>query len=172
MKEFGKKHEYKLYLGASVISALLLVAISFVFFSSASTVSDGKGATTTNTELVAEVANMVSASDIHFQKEKQGIYDAYSPEKIALAKEYKVVLFFKADWCPSCVIADQTLNKEFASIPKDIAILKVSYDTELQLRKKYGVTVQHTFVQVDEKGNLITKWTGGATIGGILNKIK
>lgn len=172
MKEFGKKHEYKLYLVVSVIVALLLVTISSGFFGSASPVSDNKGTSTINTELAAEVRNMVPESDIRFQKEEQGIYEAFAPEKIALAKEHKVVLFFKADWCPSCIVADQAFNKEFASIPKNIAILKVSYDTEFELRKKYGVTVQHTFVQVDEKGNLITKWTGGATIGGILNKIK
>lgn len=187
MKEFGRKHEYKLYIAGAILLAIFLVAGSFRFMGSIFTnVSDqgvasrgvvspgslGNELNSTNTELVREVQNLVVDTDIHFQKDKQGVYDAYSPDKLKLAKDHKVILFFKAEWCPSCVTADQTLNKEFASIPKNIALLKVSYDTEFELRKKYGVTIQHTFVQVDEQGNLITKWLGSTSIGEILDKVK
>jgi thiol-disulfide isomerase/thioredoxin len=187
MKEFGRKHEYKMYIAGAVLLALFLVAGSFksvgpIFAKDAgrssvpgdatSPGSLGNGLNSTNTELVREVRNLVVDTDIHFQKDKQGVYDVYTPEKLKLAKDHKVILFFKADWCPSCVTADQTLNKEFASIPKNIAILKVSYDTDIELRKKYGVTIQHTFVQVDEQGNQITKWLGSVSIGDILSKVK
>lgn len=48
-----------------------------------------------------------------------------------------------------------------------MVIFRVNYndpetdDQEKELAKKYEITYQHTFVQVDEGGNVITKWNGG-----------
>jgi hypothetical protein len=42
-----------------------------------------------------------------------------------------------------------------------MVIHRVDYDTAIALRKKYSVTYQHTFVQVDENGKLLKKWSGG-----------
>jgi thiol-disulfide isomerase/thioredoxin len=156
MKDFLRKHEYKLYIVLSCVFVLWMISWSVV----------------AHPPHAFTVKSLVINSDVHFEKEQQGVYDAYTPEKLKLAKDHKVILFFKADWCPSCRTADETLNTEFAAIPKNIAILKVSYDTELELRKRYGVTIQHTFVQVDEQGDLITKWLGGISIGEILEKLK
>lgn len=122
--------------------------------------------------LVKEVQGIVATEQIDFEENEKGVYEAYAPEKLSLSKNHTVILFFKADWCPTCVVADTALSRDFAVIPKDIAILKVSFDTETELRKKYGVTVQHTFVQVDGQGNMVTKWTGGNTISSILEKIR
>ncbi len=99
-----------------------------------------------------------------------GIYEDYTPEKLVLAENKKVILFFKANWCPTCQGADKNILS--SKIPSDIAILKVDYDTSFELKKKYGVTVQHTFVQVDKNGNMIKKWIGGETILDIENKLK
>lgn len=46
-------------------------------------------------------------------------------------------------------------------IPENMVLMKTDYDTYTELKKKYGVTYQHTFVQVDENGNELTKWNGG-----------
>ena len=37
-------------------------------------------------------------------------------------------------------------------------LIKVDYDTEKDLKKQYGVTIQHTLVQTDSDGNKIAKW--------------
>jgi hypothetical protein len=37
----------------------------------------------------------------------------------------------------------------------------VDYDNSKDLQKKYGVTYQHTFVQIDENGEALSKWNGG-----------
>jgi hypothetical protein len=50
--------------------------------------------------------------------------------------------------------------------------LKVDYESSTELKKKYGVTYQHTLVQVDAQGNMITKWSGGNTLESLLEKIK
>ncbi len=101
-----------------------------------------------------------------------GTYESYSAEKLAKADAGDVVLFFHAPWCPSCTAIDKAINGSLSSIPKGLAILKVDYDTNTDLRKKYGVTSQHTFVQVDSKGTLITKWTGGSDLASITSKVK
>ncbi len=180
MKRFRKKYEGIVYLGLALCVGALLI-----YFATAKTaVAPSQSQSTTELGRENEEENAPGTSSTNkaqellkgeeqlFQYEELGIYQAYSPEKLKLAKDHKVILFFKADWCPSCQVADQVLNTEFASIPKNLAILKVSYDTELELRKKYGVTVQHTFVQVDEEGNLITKWLGSVTIKDILSHSK
>ncbi len=44
-----------------------------------------------------------------------------------------------------------------------MTIVVVDFDTANDLRQKYGVTVQHTFVQVDAEGNELAKWSGSVT---------
>ena len=74
-----------------------------------------------------------------------------------------VVLFFAADWCPTCQEATANLEADPAGIPAGLAIVRVDYDDSDELKKKYGVTVQHTFVQVDADGNEVAKWSGSVT---------
>lgn len=72
-----------------------------------------------------------------------------------------VVLFFHADWCPSCRATDESLTTD--GVPDGLTVVKVDYDTETELRQRYGVTTQHTFVRVDESGAELAKWTGSAS---------
>ena len=98
-----------------------------------------------------------------------GSYELYELEKITLAKDNKVVLFFNASWCPSCQMLEKDINDN--EIPKNIYILKIDYDTNQELRIKYGVPTQHTLVQVDQYGEIITKWIGGG-FKDLINNIK
>ena len=101
-----------------------------------------------------------------------GTYEAYSAEKIAWAQNGKVVLFFRASWCPTCRAVDGDIKKNIMAIPKDVTILDVNYDTEIALKQKYGVTYQHTFVQVDASGNQITKWSASPTLAALLTEVQ
>ncbi len=103
---------------------------------------------------------------------KAGTYEAYSPEKLALAEKGDVVLFFRASWCPTCRSLDADIKAHLDAIPEGVTILDVDYDQSTELKKKYGVTMQHTLVQVDAKGTLIAKWTGSPTLAGIVSNIK
>jgi hypothetical protein len=94
-----------------------------------------------------------------------GSYEAYSSEKLAMAESGDVVLFFHASWCPTCRAADSALESE--TLPEGLTVLKVDYDSASDLRQAYGVTSQHTFVQVDTEGNLIKKWTGSRSTADI-----
>lgn len=102
----------------------------------------------------------------------KGSYEVYSPEKLAWAKDGKVVLFFKASWCPSCKAVDADIKANLSSIPEGTHILEVDYDKSVDLKKKYGVTYQHTFVQVDTTGAQLTKWSGSSTLASLLTNIK
>jgi thioredoxin 1 len=103
---------------------------------------------------------------------KTGSYEAYSPEKIARAEAGDVVLFFHASWCPSCRGLNASLEAGIKSIPEGVTILKVDYDKEVELKKKYGVTYQHTLVQVDANGNQIKKWSGSGSLEKLLAQVQ
>jgi len=77
------------------------------------------------------------------------------------------VLFFYANWCPTCRPADADFKSNAETFPADLTVTRVNYndpDTdrdEKNLAEKYGVTYQHTFVQIDDQGQEIAKWNGG-----------
>lgn len=104
---------------------------------------------------------------------KSGTYETYSMSKIAMASAtHDVVLFFRASWCPTCVALDKDIKANLKAIPESLTILDVNYDNSSELKKKYGVTYQHTFVQVDAQGNLIKKWSGSPTLASLVAEVK
>ena len=60
----------------------------------------------------------------------------------------KTILFFHASWCGDCQAFDKVLRE--GPIPAGVQILKVDYDSRQDLRQKYGVTKQSTFVELDD----------------------
>ena len=100
-----------------------------------------------------------------------GSYETYDSSKLALANNGDVVLFFHAPWCPTCRALDTELNASLNNIPENLTILKTDYDSETQLKQKYGITYQHTLVQVDANGNLIKKWSGSRNLSEITNQL-
>jgi len=103
---------------------------------------------------------------------KAGEYRDYDPSLLSRADSGKVVLFFHASWCPTCKVLNSALNASLSDIPEDVTILKVDYDSSTELKKKYGITYQHTLVQVDSRGNQLTKWNGGSDLNSILTKLQ
>lgn len=99
----------------------------------------------------------------------KGSFSDYSNAKLANAQKGNVVLFFSAPWCPTC----REANKNFTSsaTPDGLTLLKVDYDSSTDLKKKYGVTLQHTYVKVDKDGNLIKKWSGSTNYDQIKSQL-
>ncbi len=81
-----------------------------------------------------------------------GRYIDYSKEALAKASGTKI-LFFYAPWCPQCRATDKSIKN--SNLPDNLTIFKVDYDSNQALRKRYGVTIQTTFVKVDNSGNKI-----------------
>jgi len=102
---------------------------------------------------------------------KSGSYEAYSPEKLTKAEDGKVVLFFRASWCPTCRALDSNIKANLENIPGNLIILDVDYDNSTALKQKYGVTYQHTLVQVDASGGMIKKWTNSQTLSALASQV-
>lgn len=78
---------------------------------------------------------------------ESGTYTEYSAEAVSSANGRRI-LFFHAPWCPQCRSLEKSIQS--GSIPSDVTIFKVDYDTNQKLRQKYGVTLQTTVVLLDE----------------------
>lgn len=97
----------------------------------------------------------------------KGQYIEYTDTIVATTKGTKI-LFFHAPWCPQCRQLEESIKS--GEIPDNVSIIKVDYDSNQSLRKKYGVTIQTTLVRVDDQGNLVEKFV--AYTNPNLNSIK
>jgi len=94
-------------------------------------------------------------------------YLSFSPTVLSSSSAARRVLFFYASWCPTCRPADADFTARSSEIPEDVTLIRVNYndpDTDLEekaLAAKYGITYQHTFVQIDSDGGVVSKWNGG-----------
>ncbi len=134
------------------ISIIIILTISSPLF------SGGKK------ELKIEPENsmMMMVQDNQLQNNTLEPFIAYQNFEQAkmIASEAQTVLFFYASWCPTC----RKAREEFISRQnefKKINLILVDYDNSSDLQKKYGVTYQHTFVQINENGEALAKWNGG-----------
>lgn len=89
-------------------------------------------------------------------------YFTYTPESLAYAqKQGKTVLYFWAPWCTSCTSLDAELKNKVKMIPEGVTVLRLEYNAHKDLEKKYAVTTQHTFVQIDNDNEKQSLWVGG-----------
>lgn len=88
----------------------------------------------------------------------------------ALASKNPTVLFFSADWCPYCQEDLKDINANGRQLGK-INVVVVDFDKSADLKKKYGVTAQDTFVQIGPMGEKMAIWNGGG-VQGILTNVK
>ncbi len=93
---------------------------------------------------------------------KESAYQDYNADAVskAVMSGKHVALFFSASRCPTCKTLHQELNNKLSSIPSNAIIFKVDYDNSSDLKKKYGVTVQHTIVSLDAQMNMVEKKIG------------
>lgn len=104
---------------------------------------------------------------------KYVMYDKAGYEQI---KDQRHVLFFYANWCPTCKPADKEFQAKTSQIPNDITLVRVNYNDsqtdsdEEALADEYGITYQHTFVLL-ENGQVVKKWNGGG-LSELLTQIR
>lgn len=96
-------------------------------------------------------------------------YLPYTEEVFLGSSNYRRVLFFYASWCPTCRPADADFAANQSLFPEDLRLIRVNYNdgdtsrAERDLASNYNITYQHTFVQIDSAGNVVTQWNGGKT---------
>lgn len=149
-----------------VILAIVVLGTLLIFSRKEQTVSESN-LTDTTPSLTPETQN----------SEASKRYLEYSPATFEQSSHKKRVLFFYASWCPTCRPVDTELKSSENGIPDGTVVIRVNYNdpetdlSEKELAKKYGVTYQHTFVQIDADGNEVTKWNGGK-LKELLERIK
>ena len=111
--------------------------------------------------IVVDLSNAGSPADVseipedseEVAVEKSGDYIAYSDGVIGNGEES--VLFFSASWCPSCQANDGRLSEWYGSQELPLTTYSVDYDTYTDLRSRYGIVMQDTFVKIDGSGNAV-----------------
>lgn len=122
----------------------------------------------TDNEMMKEDEGLVEP-----QAQEAGQYIAYDEAAVSTAATNgDAVLFFHAPWCPTCKALNDDIEANLDGIPSGMTIVKTDYDTQTELKKRYGVTYQHTLVQVDAEGNMITKWSGGNTLEDLVSHVQ
>jgi len=157
---------------------ILLIAVGIGYFA---TKDNGSKAITAEktTEVVTEkntvdtiateVAETPSASEI--QLTEIGTYQAYDPALVANSNAEHIVLFFHTTWCPSCRALEKDIVSNQGSIPAGVEIYKVDYDTAIALKKQYGVTTQHSLIEIASDGTAKSSITHPATLADVLKTI-
>lgn len=84
--------------------------------------------------------------------DQPGTFVDYQEGLVASTDGVKL-LFFHAPWCPQCRMIEADIEKQ--GVPNGVTILKVDYDSNQALRQQYEVTLQTTFVEIDDDGNKI-----------------
>lgn len=149
--------------------ALMVAIISFFVFSQSKAVApkfnQNKESDEASNSMGAQKENVIEN------------YTIYTENDFELTKNQRRVLYFYANWCSTCRPANVEFMEKGNLIPEDVVVFRINYndsdtdDTEKDLAKKYQITYQHTFVQVDSEGKVLTRWNGGE-IDDLLNRIK
>lgn len=100
-----------------------------------------------------------------------GAYANYNAEAFAKTAGRRV-LFFHAPWCPQCRALEQSIKD--GKIPDGVTIFKVDYDTNHELRTKYGVTIQTTLVEVGTNGDKVNAYVAynSPTLQSVITGLK
>jgi peptide methionine sulfoxide reductase msrA/msrB len=112
--------------------------------------------------------NSTEPSDASMDRYTGWIYTDYDQTTLS-SLSWDIVLFFHADRCPACIAAEKSFLA--SGIPDGLTILKVDFDTATELRKKYTVLSQTSFVLIQPDGTMIKRWVWGRTIQDIIEKI-
>jgi thioredoxin 1 len=149
----------------AIISLVLITGIAF-FVNRESNVTDANINSKENSDQV--VAQNSENSQVNQATEKEaikGAYVEYSEQSLTSSSNTKRVVFFHAPWCSTCNYFEGQIEEQ--GVPDNVTILKVDYDSETELKKKYGVNIQSTFVQLAANGAVVKTWPFARGLSGI-----
>lgn len=79
------------------------------------------------------------------------IYD----EKLAKSHDWRILLFFYSEWNAIYKSIDKQIKE--VVLPDDLLVLKVNFDTQKDLVKKYDILTQSSFIQIDKDFNIYNR---------------
>lgn len=130
-------------------ASLVIIAVGFVWLNNSG--DNASNATLTSSQDNSGDGPTVSTAE----NGQKGLYVDYSEQALSEVTGQRV-LFFHAPWCPQCRAIEEDIEQQ--GVPAGYTILKVDYDSNQELRQKYGVRLQTTFVAVDEEGQKLSDY--------------
>jgi thioredoxin 1 len=79
-----------------------------------------------------------------------------------------VLIEFHADWCPTCRAQEKVVNKLVGSTYSNVLVLRVLFDTQKTLLKRFGVRQQSTLI-LFKNGNEVARSVGVTSSDDIAN---
>ncbi|MBI2028212.1 MAG: thioredoxin family protein [Candidatus Levybacteria bacterium] len=131
-----------------VILILAIITIGFIFFKDMFNLPQNKTESeSSNNPILMDRIN----------------YLDYTKESLNSSKgSGRSVLFFAATtWCQTCSQLDKEIKENAQRLPSDVTILKVDYDNDREMKRAWGITIQHTLIVLDKDGKEIKRWVGG-----------
>jgi thiol-disulfide isomerase/thioredoxin len=128
------------------VGIVVLIAGSFIYLNSSP--SDAN-----RTEQSADSSSASKPEPT--SSDSKGKYIDYSESALSQAEGTRI-LFFHAPWCSQCRVLEADIQQR--GLPDGVTVLKVDYDTNQELRQRYGVTVQTTLVLVDNEDQMVKKY--------------
>lgn len=135
------------------IVIVITAAIIYVSMTPNNTAAPSQSKTSTQTQASNEPGPAATSDTPQLQP---GTYTAYSEQTVTSTPGTKL-LFFHAPWCPQCRQIEASIEQD--GVPNGVTVFKVDYDSNQSLRQKYGVTIQTTFVKVNDAGEKIASYT-------------
>lgn len=129
------------------ITLFIIIAVGMVGLAGCSTLTEKvQNGTSEKQKTISETQNA--------NTEQIALYTDFTQERYAeLLGKKPFAIFFYASWCPDCVNLEKQIMQNIENLPKEAIILKANYDTEIKLKRDYGITVQSTVVVIDKNGN-------------------
>lgn len=116
------------------------------------------------TDPVTEGSQSDDAPDESMQAlaKAQAYYIEYSDDEFnrARAEGRPIALYFWAAWCPICRAEEPKIREQIDGLDIPVTGFRVNFDTETELKKRYGIPYQHTLVILDTEGNETSRFLG------------
>lgn len=116
---------------------------------------------TRNDNTVRKIAGVKLSEDGSVSSIRQ--YINYTEDALIRASSNggRAVIFFTRADCESCARAERRFEAAQDAIRPRVTVLRADMAANENLVSLYGVEEPHTFVQVDENGKEVVRWTGG-----------
>ncbi|MBP9738960.1 thioredoxin family protein [Candidatus Saccharibacteria bacterium] len=147
----------KPYIVALIVAAVILIGGGVFALTQENASTPTNKTANSPAESPAQSTN-TSATNTKPANTTAGRYEQYSSGAVSDASYDTTVVFFYAPWCPECRAFKQAITD--GQIPDGVQVLEADFDSSTDLKKKYGVTLQSTFVRVNTSGDLQQKWVG------------
>ena len=97
-----------------------------------------------------------AAEELQDTSQLEGSYINYSETALADAEGTDRILFFHAEWCSTCKFYENDIMQ--SGVPSGVTVIEADFDTNTELKDRYGVTVQSTFVLLNDEGEVVRTW--------------